>query len=103
MTLHPPVAGAAHDGQRPPADLLEKIVRAFSVVTLAMTVPQVYAVWFEREIGSVSLWSWTTYLLSALLWFAYGLRKRDKTIYVACIAWIALDAAIVVGVLVRGG
>ena len=27
----------------------------------------------------------------------------DETIYVAWIAWIALDAAIVIGVIVRGG
>ena len=46
--------------------------------------------------------SWGTYLLSACLWFVYGLRKHDKTIYVACVGWILLDAAIVVGVIVRG-
>jgi uncharacterized protein with PQ loop repeat len=76
---------------------------AFSVVTLVMTVPQAYGVWFGREIGGVSLLSWATYLLSAVLWFVYGWRKGDKTIYVACIGWIALDAAIVLGVVVRGG
>jgi hypothetical protein len=31
----------------------------------------------------------------------YGIQKRDKTIYLACIGWIVLDAAIVVGVLVK--
>ena len=103
MTLHPPLGPAANDGRPPSSDLLEKIVRAFSVITLAMTVPQVWAVWFGREVGGVSLLSWSAYLLSAVLWFVYGVRKRDKTIYVACIAWIALDAAIVIGVIVRGG
>jgi hypothetical protein len=29
----------------------------------------------------------------------YGVRKRDPTIYVACIGWILLDAAIVAGIL----
>jgi hypothetical protein len=27
-------------------------------------------------------------------------RKHDKSIYVACIAWIILDAAMVIGVIV---
>jgi hypothetical protein len=36
-------------------------------------------------------------LVSACLWFVYGIQKRDKTIYLACIGWIALDAAIIVG------
>ena len=28
-------------------------------------------------------------------------KKRDKTIYLACIGWILLDLAIVIGVLVN--
>jgi len=37
-----------------------------------------------------------------VLWFVYGWQKRDKTIYMACIGWILLDAAIVAGVIVYG-
>jgi hypothetical protein len=50
---------------------------------------------------SERLVSWISYLFSACLWLVYGIRKRDKTIYLACIGWILLDAAVVVGVLVR--
>lgn len=85
----------------PPPDALEKFLRVLSVVTMLMTVPQVLTVWFGREAGGVSLLSWGAYLFSACLWFVYGIRKRDKTIYLACIGWIALDAAIIVGVLVH--
>jgi uncharacterized protein with PQ loop repeat len=85
-----------------PATGLEKILRALSVVTMAMTVPQVLAVWTGPTPGGVSLISWAAYLFSACLWFVYGLQKRDKTIYIACVGWVALDAAIVAGVIVRG-
>ena len=102
MTMHPPMDRPAAPVP-PPSDILERIVRAFSVVTLVITVPQAYGVWFGREVGGVSLLCWATYLLSALLWFVYGWRKADKTIYVACLGWIVLDAAIVLGVVVRGG
>ena len=44
--------------------------------------------------------SWLAYLFSACLWFFYGLQKRDKTIYLACIGWILLDTAIVIGVFI---
>jgi len=80
---------------------LETVLRAFSVATMLMTVPQVFSVWFGQPQG-VSILSWSSYLVSACLWFIYGIRKRDKTIYIACVGWILLDAAIVVGVLVRG-
>ncbi|MEO8924752.1 MAG: SemiSWEET family transporter [Caldimonas sp.] len=83
-----------------PATALEKILRSLSVVTMLMTVPQVLTVWFARNASGVSILSWASYLVSACLWFVYGFRKKDKTIYVACIGWILLDAAIVVGVIV---
>ena len=73
-----------------------------SVFTMLMTVPQVGAIWIGRDAHNVSLLSWGAYLVSACLWLVYGLRKRDRTIYLACIGWILLDASIVVGVAVYG-
>ncbi len=58
------------------------------------------AIWVGRRAHDVSLLSWAAYLVSAALWFVYGVRKRDRTIWVACIGWIVLDAAIVIGVVV---
>jgi uncharacterized protein with PQ loop repeat len=81
---------------------LEKVLRGLSVFTMLMTVPQVLAIWVGREAGGVSLVSWLSYLLAAALWFVYGLQKRDKTIYLACIGWVVLDAAVVVGVIIHG-
>src|SRR5688500_8531307 len=71
-----------------PATALEKTLRLFSIVTLLLTVPQVITVWVGREVAGVSLVSWSAYLASACLWFAYGLQKGDRTIYLACIGWI---------------
>jgi len=103
MTMLPP------DGQAPTRSSdsetvsgLERILRALSVVTMLMTVPQVVIVWTGPSVEGVALVSWLSYLVSACLWLVYGLRKHDKTIYLACIGWILLDAAIVIGVLVRG-
>ena len=80
---------------------MEKVLRALSVATMLMTLPQVLAVWIGRDAGGVSLVAWGSYLFSACLWFVYGLRKKDKTIYLACIGWILLDMAIVIGVIVH--
>ena len=84
------------------ASFLERILRILSVFTMLMTVPQVLAIWVRRDAHNVSLLSWAAYLLSACLWFVYGIRKHDKTIYLACIGWILLDAAIVIGVVIYG-
>jgi len=84
----------------PPPTGLEKTLRVLSVATMLMTIPQVITVWRDGGAG-VSAMTWMTYLVSAVLWLVYGIQKRDKTIYLACIGWIILDAAIVVGVLVK--
>jgi uncharacterized protein with PQ loop repeat len=79
---------------------LEKVLRAVSVATMLMTVPQVLTIWIGRDAGAVSLVAWASYLFSACLWFVYGLRKKDKTIYLACMGWMLLDAAVVIGIIV---
>lgn len=79
---------------------LEKVLRAVSIATMLMTLPQVLTIWVRRDAGAVSLVAWASYLFSACLWFVYGLRKRDKTIYLACMGWILLDTAVVLGVIV---
>jgi uncharacterized protein with PQ loop repeat len=94
----PDCATAAGTAAAPTARGLERILRMLSVLTMAMTLPQVFAIWIARDAAGVSLISWAAYLFSACLWFVYGFRKRDKTIYLACIGWILLDAAIVLGI-----
>ncbi len=84
----------------PSVNGLEKVLRGLSVVTMLMTVPQVLTIWVGRDAGGVSLVSWVSYLVAACLWFVYGLQKRDKTIYLACVGWVLLDAAVVIGVIV---
>ena len=102
MPMVPPdCAAIAKPPDSPPVTGLERLLRVLSVVTMVMTVPQVLAIWVGREAGGVSLVSWIAYLFSACLWFVYGMQKHDKTIYLACIGWILLDAAIVAGVIVH--
>jgi uncharacterized protein with PQ loop repeat len=102
MTMLPAGTCVIDSPTPPPPSGLEKVLRGLSVFTMLMTVPQVLAVWIGRDAGGVSLVSWLSYFLGACLWFVYGFQKRDKTIYLACIGWIVLDAAIVAGIIVHG-
>ena len=73
-----------------------------SIFTLLMTVPQVWTIWVNHQAAGVSILSWGTYLLSAVLWFWFGLRQRDRNIYLPCIGWIVLNGAVVAGAVVYG-
>jgi len=92
------VAPGSHTAKGP----LEKILPMMSVVTMVMTLPQIWTIWAGHNAKGVSLLAWGTYLVVACLWLVHGLKKRDKTIWVACIGWVLLDAAVVAGVLVYG-
>lgn len=80
---------------------VEKTLPYLSALTMAMTLPQIWTIWVDHNVAGVSLASWGAYLVAALLWFVHGLNKRDKSIYLACVGWVILDAAVVIGVLVR--
>ncbi len=97
---HGPCAPVTQSRDSPTFSLLDKVISLMSVVTMLSTVPQVLQVWLGSASG-VSLVSWAAYLVAACLWLIHGVRKHDKSIYVACVGWIVLDAAIVIGIIVR--
>ncbi|MEO8215590.1 MAG: hypothetical protein ABI718_00755 [Acidobacteriota bacterium] len=79
---------------------LDRILNLLSIFTMVMTLPQVLTVWVRHNTAGVSLLSWGAYLLAAVVWLFHGLQKRDPTIYLACLGWIVLDAAVVIGVVI---
>jgi uncharacterized protein with PQ loop repeat len=102
MTMLPPDCTPVSQSPGPPSvGGLERILRLLSIVTMLMTVPQITTIWMGGDVGGVSLISWSSYLFSACLWFVYGMQKRDKTIYIACVGWILLDGAVVLGVVLH--
>ena len=99
--MAPDPVSIVKEGSRADAGL-SRVLGGMSVFTMLMTVPQVLTIWVGQQAAGVSVLSWSAYLLSALLWFWYGLQKRDRNIYLACIGWIILDAAVIAGALVHG-
>ena len=82
--------------------VMKRLLGSLSIFTMLMTIPQVLTIWVGHQAARVSLLSWSAYLISAVLWFWYGVMKRDRNIYLPCVGWIALDGAVIVGVLVHG-
>jgi uncharacterized protein with PQ loop repeat len=90
----------AHDSS---ADAgLRRLLGGMSIFTMLMTIPQVLTIWVGHQAGGVSLLTWGTYFVSAILWLWFGIRKHDKNIYLPCIGWILLDTAVIVGVVIYG-
>jgi uncharacterized protein with PQ loop repeat len=101
MTMAPDPTPVAAVNARPDS-MLRHLLGGMSIFTLLMTIPQVLTIWIGHQAAGVSVWSWTAYLLSALLWFWFGVQKRDKNIYLPCVGWIALNGAVIAGAFVYG-
>jgi uncharacterized protein with PQ loop repeat len=80
---------------------MNRLMGSLSIFTMLMTIPQVMTIWVGHRANGVSLLSWGAYLISAVLWFWYGLQKRDRNIYWPCVGWMLLDAAVIVGALMN--
>jgi uncharacterized protein with PQ loop repeat len=81
---------------------LRRLLGGMSVFTMLMTIPQVLTIWIGQQAAGVSILSWSAYLVSAILWFWFGMQKKDKNIYLPCVGWIVLDLAVIMGVIIYG-
>jgi uncharacterized protein with PQ loop repeat len=97
-----PIHATPHVPLPPSSKMMTFLLGGLSVFTMVMTVPQVLTIWVDHLTAGVSLISWSGYLFAAVIWFWYGIQKRDRNIYLPCVGWIALDAAVVAGILVHG-
>lgn len=93
-----PITPAGHAARS--ETILSRVLGGMSVFTLLMTLPQVLTIWVGHQAAGVSVVSWGAYLLAAILWFWYGLQKRDKNIYLPCVGWVGMDTAVIVGALI---
>src|SRR5262252_4590242 len=95
----PPNPGTPVTDPASSSRLMKRLLGIMSIFTMVMTIPQVLTIWLGHHAAGVSLLSWSAYLISALLWFWYGLQKHAPNIYLACIGWIAMDLAVISGAL----
>lgn len=95
-----PTTPAAHASRSETG--LRRLLGGMSVFTMLMTIPQVLTIWVGHQAAGVSILSWSAYLVSAVLWFWFGLQQRDKNIYLPCVGWVALDGAVIVGAVIYG-
>jgi uncharacterized protein with PQ loop repeat len=95
-----PASAAAHASRSDTR--LRRLLGGMSIFTMVMTIPQVLAIWVGHQAAGVSMLSWSAYLASAVLWFWFGVQQRDRNIYLPCVGWIALDAAVIAGAVVYG-
>ncbi|MBT5022229.1 hypothetical protein HOK51_01350 [Candidatus Woesearchaeota archaeon] len=84
-------------------NFMDKAVYATGIIGPIMTFPQLVKIWIHQNASGISVISWITYLLTAVVWLIYGIIHKEKPIILTYSIWIILDMFIVIGILIYGG
>lgn len=77
----------------------DRLMYGIALIAPVMTLPQLYQVWWQKQVEGVSLLTWGGYAGVSGLWFFYGFLQKDKPLMLTQFLLLILDGAIFVGVL----
>ena len=79
---------------------LDKLVFLAAIVSAVMTLPQVWVIYKEKNVGGLSLHSWITYFVVGIIWLLYGIVHKDRAIILGNIIFAVLNFLIVMGIVI---
>lgn len=97
----------SHKPLKKPMSLERKVINRLIIPVAAIqplgTIPQIITVFSHRDGRSLSISSWTIYIVFDLFWLWYGLSEKQKAIIVSAVMFTLLEGAVLVGALLYGG
>lgn len=82
--------------------LLDKVVYFTGIFSVMMAIPQVLHIWIKQNAGGLSLITWATFMVNAVIWSIYGIFHKEKPIIIMYISYFIIDTLIVIGILKFG-
>ncbi|GAC1501863.1 MAG: hypothetical protein NVS1B10_06300 [Candidatus Saccharimonadales bacterium] len=78
----------------------ERLMLAVAIFEPITTLPQIYEIWVKKMTAGVSLATWFFYTLTAMIWFIYGLKIKDRPVTISSLLWIISEGFVVLGLLI---
>ena len=78
---------------------LDYLIYFFSFTTPLFELPQAYIIYSQQSSEGVSLTTWAYFVITSIVWLAYGIQHKIKPIIVAYTSYLAVELLIVVGIL----
>ena len=82
--------------------LIDKIIYPIGILGPILTIPQLLEVWISKNGSGISIFTWTSWILTAIFWLAYGIIHKEKPIIFSYIGWILIDLGVVIGAILYG-
>ena len=80
----------------------DKLIYVAGIAMPILTIPQLTTIWFERNAAGVSLLTWSSYIIIALIFSIYGLIHKEKPLIIMHGSMLVLEVFIVIGILLYG-
>lgn len=82
--------------------LVDKTMMFVSVVAPLLALPQVWEIYSQKMAENVSLFTWASFALFAIIYLLYGIVHRLKPLIITNILWLAVEAAVIAGIIIYG-
>ena len=100
MNLHPEAAHSATRGLQRHQAKIDRLVSVIAVVGPFTTLPQIIEIWIvDKNAASISLVTWSLFLLMASIWLLYGIVHKARPIIISNALWIVMQGIVVLGAL----
>jgi uncharacterized protein with PQ loop repeat len=76
------------------------VVYFFTVATPLFEVPQLHAIYTNRDATSIPLITWGFFLVADIVFVIYTLRERIWPLFITYILYSIIEAAIVAGIII---
>ena len=80
----------------------DKFIYLIVIIAPIANIPQLIAVWIDKNASGVSALSWFTFSGVSLCWFVYGVLHKDRHIILMNIALVITQILVAVGTLLYG-
>lgn len=80
--------------------IFDKLIYIVAFISPLVNIPQLYKIIHEKTAAGVSLTSWSSFLLLACIWFAYGIIHKDRPITYMYLGLIITQVAIIIAIFI---
>lgn len=78
---------------------MDTLVYPLTLISPIMTIPQISDIWMHKNVGGISLITWSAYTVVSSLWFIYGIQHKEKPIIISSSLLFIVELLVVFGVL----
>ena len=88
--------------KKPKKLLIDRAADVMAYVSPLLGVPQVVQIFVEKDATGLSLFSWASFALVAVVFLLYAVKHQIKPLIVTEALWLAMYAAVIPGILIYG-